>query len=119
MDEVLIQHAQNDVDRNQRPQGSAWVRSRVAPGRPARSLEARLDRRRQMQRCDRLVDRGLRRPQWRVSLHVKADGHGGKLALVIDRQRRGRVAQRDQYGTMPKVCDAILGWWRWAGGYCP
>jgi hypothetical protein len=75
MDEVLVQHAENDIDRDQRRQdqyGFAGERGLEGLCVP---MEARFDRRRRMQRRHRLFDRRFRRTERRVSLQVETDGY--------------------------------------------
>ena len=93
VDVALIQHAQHDVHGDDGGQNQpAFIGQRGLEG-ARRSLERQLNAGRQVDIGRRLLD-GLHRLAQRSAVaQVERDGHGGKLALVVDGQRAGRCLE--------------------------
>ncbi len=102
MDEALVQHAENDVDRHQSRQNQQpFVGERTLEG-SGRTLVVGDHAGRNLRFGDHLVDR-IQRLAERISrTQIEGDGHGRKLPLVIDRERLalglelGEGAQRNR-----------------------
>ena len=86
MDITLVQHAQNDVDRHQRGENQIGLALQRTLKGLGGALEASGDGRGQAHVCGNAVDRIDRLAQRRAGRQVERQRHGGKLALVIDRQ---------------------------------
>src|SRR5579871_2639057 len=87
MDEALVEHAQDDVNRNQRQQNQHWLaRQRRLEGL-RRSLEAAVNRRRHSNVDASLFNRHSGVAQRHTGREIEAQSCGRRLRLVVDRQR--------------------------------
>ena len=91
--EALVQHAEHDVDGEQRGQDQERLLADRLGERLGVAGEVGADDVRQVQLGDRLAHRGGCGFQRIVRLEAVGDGHRGKLALVIDHERRERALE--------------------------
>ena len=87
MDEALVEHAQHDVDGDQRGQNEQRLVGERILERRRRALEVGLQAGREVQALRHLVNVADGRAQRGVGRKVEGDRHRGELSLVIDRKR--------------------------------
>ena len=93
MRQALVEHAEHDIDRDQRRQQQQRLRAQ----RPLEGLdvagEVGVDGVGDVHAGDRLLDLGGRRLQRHVGRDVVGDGDRGELALMVDHQRRDAAGE--------------------------
>ena len=98
MDQALIEHAEDQVDDEER-RGDQDRRARQRRGEGLRvALKARLQRQRLAELLFDLLDGGDRLTDRRARLEIERDRHRGKLALMVDHERRHLDDAVDQGG---------------------
>ena len=105
MDVALVEHAEDDIDRDQRRQDQQrLVRERGLEGLRG-ALEAALDARRQAELPGRLLDRATAAPSDMPGARSKESVTDGKLPLVADRRAapssRSPASPRERHGRRP------------------
>ena len=100
VDRALVEHSEDDVDRDQRGENQDRRAAQRALKRLRAALEAGGDRGRQVELLCCLLDRRYRGADRGAGREVEAQSHRRKLALVVDRKRcdcrcdRRELAQR-------------------------
>jgi len=94
VDRALVEHAEDDVDRNQRSEDQDRRAGERILKRLGAALEARRNRSRQMQLLRGLLDRRHRLANRDLGRQVEAQRHRRELALVVDRNRCHRRGDR-------------------------
>jgi hypothetical protein len=89
VDVALVEHAQDEVDGDQRGQDQQRLVGERRLERLRGALEAAVDGGGQVERADRLGRGGDRGAQRDARREVERQGHYRELALVTDRERRG------------------------------
>src|SRR5262249_54042548 len=90
VDRALIEHAKDDVDRDQRSENQDRRASQRILKRLRAALETRRDRGRQVELFRGLLDRRHRLADRNLWRKIEAQRHGRELALVVERDRRHR-----------------------------
>jgi len=113
VDVALVEHAEDDVDGDERRQDQErLVRERRAEGL-RRPLEAAVDAVRQLQLAERVLDDVDCAAERRPGRRVEGERDDGELPLVVDDERRQRLArardrgERHAAAVRPREVDVV------------
>src|SRR5271155_4755195 len=97
VDRALVEHAEDDVDRDQGRQDQDWRATERALKRLRTALKTGGNRARQVELLRGLLDRGDRLADRNFHGKVEAQRYRRELALVVDRNRRGCRGDRGEF----------------------